>query len=181
MLCDRQAILESKGDKLSSFAEFRIRTQGLRHLFASRLNACRQTNWAIENQTKKTWTQQPVPMIRKHSAHSTSLPVGFHNWLWRYTCLLLLISMLWRWQAIFESKGDKLSSSAECKIRTQGLWHLSTSRLNACWQTNWAIENQAKKHELDSPSLWSASIQPARPRCQLAFAPGSGDIHVCCC
>ena len=68
----------------------------------------------------KTWTRQPVPMISKHSAHSTSLPVGFRTWLWRYTCLLLLISMLWHRQAIFESKGDKLSSSAECRIRTQG-------------------------------------------------------------
>ena len=56
----------------------------------------------------KTWTRQPVPMISKHSAHSTSLPVGFRTWLWRYTCLLLLISMLWHRQAIFESKGDKL-------------------------------------------------------------------------
>ena len=35
-----------------------------------------------------------------------------------YTCLLLLIVMLWHRQAIFESKGDKLSSSAECRIRT---------------------------------------------------------------
>ena len=58
--------------------------------------------------------------------------------------LLLLISMLWHWQAIFESKGDKLSSSAECRIRTQGLRHLFASRLNACWQTDWAIEDQAK-------------------------------------
>ena len=59
--------------------------------------------------------------------------------------------------------------------------HLFASRLNACWQTDWAIEDQAKKLELDSPSLWSASIQPTRPHSQLAFAPGSGDIHVCCC
>ena len=36
------------------------------------------------------------------------------------------------------------------------------------------------KLELDSPSLWSASIQPTRPHSRLAFAPGSGDIHVCC-
>ena len=50
-------------------------------------------------------------MISKHSAHSTSLPIGFRTWLWRYTCLLFLISMLWHRQAIFESKGDKLSSS----------------------------------------------------------------------
>ena len=158
MLWHRQAIFESKGNKLSSSAEGRIRTQGLRYLFTSRLNACWQTDWAIEDQAKKIWSRQPVPMISKHSAHSTSLPVGFRTWLWRYTCLLLLISMLWHRQAIFESKGDKLSSSAEGRIRTQGLRYLFTSRLNACWQTDWAIEDQAKKLDLDSPSLWSASI-----------------------
>ena len=111
MLWHGQAIFESKGDKLSSSAECRIRTQGLRHLFASRLHACWQTDWAIEDQANKTWTWQPVPMISKHSAHWTSMPVGFRTWLWRYTCLLLLISMLWHRQAIFESKGDKLSLS----------------------------------------------------------------------
>ena len=143
MLWQRQAIFESKGDKLSSSAECRIRTQGLRHLLASRLNACWHTDWAIEDQAK-TWTQQPVPMISKHSAHSTSLSVDFRTWLWRYSCLLLLISIPWHRQAIFEWKGVKLSSSAECRIRTQGLRHLFASRLNACWQTDWAIEDQAK-------------------------------------
>ena len=40
MLWHRQAIFESKGDKLSSFAESRIRThQGVKHQIASRLNA----------------------------------------------------------------------------------------------------------------------------------------------
>ena len=180
MLWRRQVILKSKGDKLPSSAECRIRTQGLWHKFTSRLNACWQTDWAIEYQAQ-TLTRQPVPMISKHSAHSTSLPSGFRTWLWRNTRLLLLISMLWLRQAIFESKGDKLSSSAECRIRTQGLRHLFASRLKACRQSDWAIENQAKKLELDSPSLWSASIQPTRPHCQLAFALGSGDIHVCCC
>ena len=59
----------------------------------------------------KTWTRQPVPMISKHSAHLTPLSVDFRTWLWRYTYLLLLISMLWHRQAIFKSKGDKLCSS----------------------------------------------------------------------
>ena len=232
MLWHRQAIFESKGDKLShSPSDCRIRTQGHRHLFASRLNTCWKTDWAIEDQaknlnsiarlydqqafspldltaswlshmalaiymfvvvnfdalaqashirierrqvvflcwmqdsnprsqtrirqlteclltnrlscrgsSKKPWTRQPVSMISKRSAHSTSLPVGFRTWFWRCSCLLLLISMLWHRQAIFESKGDKVSSSAECKIRTQGLRHLFASRLNACWQTDWAIE-----------------------------------------
>ena len=76
-------------------------------------------------------------------------------------CMLLLISMLWHRQAIFELKGDKLSSSAECRIRThQGLRHQIASRLNARWQTDWAIEDQAKN--LNST---------ARPYDQPAFSP----------
>ena len=86
----------------------------------------------------------------------------FYTYIHTYihTCLLLLISMLWHRQAIFESKGDKLFSSAECRIRTQGLRHLFASRLNACWQTDWAIEDQAKN--LNST---------ARPYDQQAFSP----------
>ena len=154
--------------------------EGLRHIFASRLNACWQTDWAIEDQAK-TWTRQPVPMISKHSAHLTPLPFGIGTWLWRYTYLLLLISMLWHRQAIFESKGDKLSSSAEGRIRTQ---RVSDTYSPADWMPAdkpTELSRIKQKIELDSPSLWSASIQPTRPHCHLAFAPGSSDIHICCC
>ena len=57
---------------------------------------------------------------------------------------------------------DKLSVSAKCKIWTQGLRHQIASRLNARWQSDWALEDQTKKLKLDSPSLGSASIQPTR-------------------
>ena len=71
-----------------------------------------------------------------------------HNTWIRYKVqlqyLLLLISMLWHRQAIFESKGDKLSSSADCRMRTQGLRHQFASKLNARWETYWALEDQAK-------------------------------------
>ena len=89
--------------------------------------------------------------------------VNFDTYIHTYihTCLLLLISMLWHRQAIFESKGDKLSSSAECRIRThQALRHQIASRLNAHWQTDWATEDQAKN--LNST---------ARPYDQQAFSP----------
>ena len=92
----------------------------------------------------KTWTRQPVPMISEHWAHLTPLSVDFRTWFWRYTYLLLLIMMLWHRQAIFKSKGDKLCSSAECMIWTRGPARQIASRLNARWQTNWAIEDQAK-------------------------------------
>ena len=92
----------------------------------------------------------------------TYIHICMHTYIHTYihTYLLLLISMLWHRQAIFESKGDKLSSSAEGRIRTQDLRYLFTSRLNACWQTDWAIEDQAKN--LNST---------ARPYDQQAFSP----------
>ena len=65
-------------------------------------------------------------------------PVGTPASFWVY------ISMLWCRHAIFESNGDKLSSSAECKIRTQCLWNRISSRMEARWQADWAIEDQAK-------------------------------------
>ena len=108
----------------------------------------------------KTWTRQPVPMISEHSAHLTPLSVDFRTWLRRYTYLLLLISMLWHRQAIFKSKGDKLCSSAECRIGTRGPRHQIASRLNARWQTDWAIEDQAKNLK-----------STARPYDQRAFSP----------
>ena len=97
------------------------------------------------------------PLVVKQSILVVNLDV---LWFILYTCLLLLILMLWHRQAIFESKGDKLSSSAECRIRLQGLRHQIASRLNACWQTDWAIEDQAKN--LNST---------ARPYDQRAFSP----------
>ena len=70
-------------------------------------------------------------------AHLTPLSVDFRTWLWWYTYLLLLILMLWHRQAIFKSKGDKLCSSAECRIWTRGPRHQIASRLNARWQTDY--------------------------------------------
>ena len=99
-------------------------------------------------------------MISEHSAHLAPLSVDFRTCLWRYTCLLLLISMLWHRQAILKSKGDKLCSSAECRIWTRGPRHQFPSRLNARWQTDWAIEDPAKN--LNST---------ARPYDQRAFSP----------
>ena len=118
---------------------------------------CSLTNRLSYRGSSKTWTRQLVLMISEHSAHLAPLSVEFRTWLWRYTYLLLLISMLWHRQAIFKSKGDKLCSSAECRIWTRGPRHQIASRLNARWQTDWAIEDQAKL-ELDSPSLWHTYI-----------------------
>ena len=102
-------------------------------------------------------------MISKHSAHSTSLPVGFRTWLWRYICLLLLISMLWHRQAIFESKGDKMSSSAECRIRT---WKSQDTYSPADWMsTHKPTElSRIKPHTNTHTHLRRPKFQPRRRR-----------------
>ena len=89
-----------------------------RHLFAGRFNADSQIDWAIEDQAKKNLNSTARPYDEWAFSPLTSLPFGFPAWLWRYICLLLLVLMLWHRQAIFESKGDKLFSSTECRIRT---------------------------------------------------------------
>ena len=159
MLWHRQAIFKSKGDTLCSSPECRIWTRGPRHQIASRLNARWQTDWAIEDQAKNL-NSTARPCDQRAFSHLTSLSVDFRIWLWRYTYLLLLISMLWQRQAIFKSKGDKLCFSAECRIGTRGPIHQIASRLNARWQTDWVIEDQAKN--LNST---------ARPYDQRAFSP----------
>ena len=77
MLWHRQEIFESKGDKLSSFAECRIRTQRAygTEFPADRMPADKPTE--LSRIKLKTWTRQPVPMISEHSAHSTPLAVCF--------------------------------------------------------------------------------------------------------
>ena len=77
------------------------------------------------------------------------------------TCLLMLISMLWHRQAIFESKGDKLSSSAEGRIRTQ---RVSDTYSPADWMP------ADKPTELSRIKLKNLN-STARPYDQQAFSP----------
>ena len=195
MLWHRQAIFKSKGDKLCSYAEWRIWTRGPRHQIASRLNPRWQTDWAIQDQVKnlnstaRPYDQRafspldPTVSWLSHLALAIYIFVvvnfddlaqasDIHTYIHTYihTCLLLLISMLWYRQVIFESKGDKLSSSAECRIRAQGLRHLFASRLNACWQTDWAIEDQAKTWTRQPVPMISEHSAASTPHSHLALA-----------
>ena len=159
MLWHRQAIFKSKGDKLGFSVHCRIWT------WSPDTNS--QADWMLADKPTelsriklKTWTRQPVPLISEHSSHLAPLSVDFRTCLWRYTCLLLFISMLWHRQVILKLKGDKLCSSAECRIWTRGPRYQFASRLNARWQTDWAIEDQDKNLNLT-----------ARPYDQRAFSP----------
>ena len=124
--------------------------------------------------TRRLWDAQDeqgshfatIIWLYYHHQHlPTCLPACLPTYL--HTCLLLFISMLWHRQAIFESKGDKLSSSAECRIRI-------SSRLDAHWQTNWAIEDQAKYLNPTARPYDQRAFSPLDPTAGCAFAPGSG-------
>ena len=212
MLWHMQAIYESKGDKLSSSAEGRIRTQRVSDTYSPADGMPADKPTELSRIKLKTWTRQAVPMISKHSAHLTPLSFGICTWLWRYTYLLLLISMLWHRQAIFQSKGDTyihtyihtyifvvvnfdaLAQASDIRIQRrqvvflcwrqdsnpEGLRHLFASRLNACWQTDWAIEDQAKNLNSTARPYDQQAYSPPDPAA-IWFAPGSGDIHICCC
>ena len=162
MLWHRQAIFKSKRDKLCSSARSRILTWDPRHQIASRLNARWQTDWAIEDQAKNLnstarpydqWAFSPLDPTVSWLSH---LALAIY-------ILLLSISMLWHRQAIFKSKRDKLCSSAECRIWTRDPRHQIASRLNARWQTDWAIEDQAKILNLTALPYDQRAFSPIDP------------------
>ena len=78
-------------------------------------------------------------------------------------CMFVVVNFDALAQVMFKSKGDKLSSSAECRIWTQGLRHPIASRLNVCWQTNWAIEDQAKNLNPTAPPYDQGAFSPFDP------------------
>ena len=178
MLWYRLAIFDSKRDELSSSVECRIWSWEVSDTNSPADGMPTHNPTELLKIKLKTWTQQPIPMTSEHSVHLTSLPIGFRTWLWRYTCLLLLISMLWHRQAIFESNGDRLSSCAECRIRSLDV---SDTNSPADWMPTHKLTKLSRmkqKLELNSPLIWWVNIQLTWLRCRLAFAPGSGDMYM---
>ena len=91
-----------------------------------------------------------------------------------HTCLLLLISMLWHRQAIFESKGDKLSSSAECRIRTHIHTYIHTYMFVV---VNFDALAQANDIRIERRQVvFLCWMQDSNPHTHIHTY-----IHVCCC
>ena len=159
MLWCRQAIFKSKGDMLRSSAESRIWTRDPKHQIGSRLNARWQTDWAIEDQAKNlNSTARPYDQ----RAFSPLDPTV--SWL-SYMALAIYIYVVVNFDALAQASDiqietRQLCSSAEGRIWTRDPRQQIDSRLNARWQTDWAIEDQAKN--LNST---------ARPYDQWAFSP----------
>ena len=189
MLLDRQAIVESKGDKLSSSAECRIRTQGPWNRISSRLNARSQTDWAMENKAKilnliaRPYDQRAVNSLDPTTGWLSRLTQAsdirierrqvvclaiIHTYMhacmytYIYTCMFVVANF------------DALAQASDTRIERRQLvflcWmqdsnlgslrHQIANRLNARSQTDWVIEDQAKNLNLT-----------ARPYGERAFSP----------
>ena len=161
MLWHRQANFESKADKLSSFAECRIRTQRvLWNPIFRRLNACWQTHWAIEDQAKNlNSTARPYDQRAFSPPDPTAI---WHSHL----ALAIYIFVVVNFDALAQASYFRIERRQVVflcwmqDLNPEGLWNPIFSRLNACWQTDWAIGDQAKN--LNST---------ARPYDQRAFSP----------
>ena len=82
-------------------------------------------------------------------------------------CLLLIFMLCYR-QAIFESKEDKLSSPAECKIRTVEVWDTKSP---ADWEPTHKPTELSRINLINFNSI-------ARPHDERAHGP-LDDKHVC--
>ena len=82
MLWHGKAIFDSKGDKLSSYAECRIQTRRVSETESPADWMPTDKPTELSRIKLKSWTLQPVPMISEHSAHSTPLPFGIRTWIW---------------------------------------------------------------------------------------------------
>ena len=130
----------------------------------------------------KTWTRQPVPMISEHSGSPLGPTVSWLSHLALAIYIFVVVNFdalaqasdvqIERRQVVFLCWRQDLNPGPQTPNRQQ----------TECWLTNrLSFRGSSYKLELDSPSLWSASIQSIWPHCQLTFAPGSGDIHICRC
>ena len=116
----------------------------LRHLFASRLNACWQTDWAIEDHAKNVnSTARPYDQQAFSPLDPTAI---WHSHL----ALAIYIFVVLNFDALAQASDFRIERRQvvflcwEQDSNPGDLRHLFASRLNACWQTDWAIEDHAK-------------------------------------
>ena len=133
---------------------------GLWNPIFSRLNACWQTDWAIEDQAKNlNSTARPYDQQAFSPPDPTAI---WHSHL----ALAIYIFVVVNFDALAQASDFRIERRQlvflcwEQDSNPGGLWNPIFSRLNACWQTDWAIEDQAKN--LNST---------ARPYDQQAFSP----------
>ena len=161
MLWHRQAIFESKGDKLSSSAECRIRTQGISETQSS-------ADWMpADNSTE-------LSRIKLKNLNSTARPYDQQAFsppdptaIWHsHLALAIYIFVVVNFDALAQASDFRIErrqvvfSSAECRIRTQGV---SETQSSADWMP---ADNPTELSRIKLKNLNST----ARPFDQQAFS-----------
>ena len=144
---------------------------------------CQLTNWLSYRGSSKNsnWTARPYNGTWAFSTLDFTAD-------WLSHLALVIYMFVVDFDALAQASNFRIEGRqviSPCRMqdsKLESLRHLIASRLNAHSQTDWAIEDQAKT--LNSTARpydeWAFS-PPTRPHYRLDFAPGSGDIHVCCC
>ena len=143
-LWHKQAIFESKGDKLSSSAESKIRTQRVSDTLwpADWMSADKPTELSRIKLKNLNSTARPF----EQQAFSPPDPTAiWHSLL----ALKIYIFVVVNFDAQAQASDFRIERKQVVFLcwkqnsNPEGFRHLFASRLNACWQTNWAIEDQA--------------------------------------
>ena len=160
MLWHRQAIFESKEDKASSSAECSIRTQRV-----------------SETQSPADWMPADKPTelsrIKLKNLNLTARPYDQQAFsppdptaIWYSHLDVTIYKFVVNFDALAQASDFRIERRQVVFLcwmqdsNPEGLWNPISSRLNACWQTDWAIKDQAKN--LNST---------AHPYDQQAFSP----------
>ena len=123
MLWHRQAIFESKGDKLSSFAEGRIRTQ-----------------WVSDTYSPADW----MPADKPTELSSIKQHTFIHTYIHTYMFVVVNFDALAQASDIRIERRQVVLLCWEQDSNPSGSQTPNRQQMNAHRQTDWAIEDQAK-------------------------------------
>ena len=142
MLWHRQAFFESKGDKMSSSAESRIWTQRVSDTYspADWMPADKPTEPSRIKLKNLNSTACPYDQQAFSSSDTTAI---WHSHLAIYIFVVVYFDALAQASDFRIERGQVVFLCWNQDSDPEGLRHLFASRLNACWQTDWAIENKA--------------------------------------
>ena len=120
--------------------------EGLWNPISSRLNACWQTDWAVEDQA---WNLNSTARPYDQQAFSPPDPTA----IWHsHLALAINIYVVVNSDALAQAsdfRNERRQVVFLCWMQDsnpEGLWNPISSRPNACWQTDWAIEDHTYIH-----------------------------------
>ena len=137
--------------------------EGLGNQISSRLNARWQTEWAIEDQAKNlNSTARPYDQRAFSPLDPTAI---WHS----YLALAIYMFVVVNFDALAQASDFRIKRRQVVFLywmqdsNPEGLWNQISSRLNARWQTDWTIEDQAKNLNSTARLYDQRAFSPLNP------------------